>query len=283
MKVWYVTGASQGLGLILVRKLLTAGYNVAATSRNADTLKQAVGASEPERFLPLTVDLGDTNSIRQSIEETKSRFGTIDVLVNNAGYGMAGTLEETPERDIRNIIEVNLMALINVTKSVLPLMRQRGSGYILNMGSVAGFVGAPGWSVYSATKAAVAAFSEVLSLDVKEFGIQVTVVEPSGFRTGFLNEKSLALTESKIEGYQAVKETQKRYLEANGMQPGDPDKAAEIFIDLAETPDPPVHLLLGVDAYNRATSKIAGLKEEMARWQSVTESADFPKKEPIFP
>jgi short-subunit dehydrogenase len=283
MKVWYVTGASQGLGLILVRKLLTAGYNVAATSRNADTLKQAVGASEPERFLPLTVDLGDTNSIRQSIEETKSRFGTIDVLVNNAGYGMAGTLEETPERDIRNIIEVNLMALINVTKSVLPLMRQRGSGYILNMGSVAGFVGAPGWSVYSATKAAVAAFSEVLSLDVKEFGIKVTVVEPSGFRTGFLTEKSLALTESKIEGYQAVKETQKRYLEANGMQPGDPDKAAEIFIDLAETPDPPVHLLLGVDAYNRATSKIAGLKEEMARWQSVTESADFPKKEPIFP
>ena len=280
MKVWYVTGASQGLGLTLVKKLLTAGYKVAVTSRNADALKQAVGDGYPkERFLPLTVDLADTHSIQDSVEETASYFGTIDVLVNNAGYGMAGTLEETPERDIRNILEVNVMALLNVTKYILPIMREKRSGYILNMGSVAGFVGAPGWSVYSATKAAVAAFSEVLALDVKEFGIRVTVVEPAGFRTGFLTGKSLAFTESKIEGYQAVKETQKRYLEANGKQPGNPEKAAEIFIELAESPDPPLHLLLGVDAYNRAINKLEGLKAEMAHWQPVTESADFPKND----
>lgn len=275
-KVWYVTGASQGFGLALVRKLLKAGYRVAATSRNEETLKRAVGATEADCFLPLGVDLGNVDAIQASIEETISRFGTIDVLMNNAGYGMAGTLEETAEQDIRKIFDVNVLSLVNVTKCVLPVMRKQRSGYILNMGSVAGFIGAPGWSVYSATKAAVAAFSEVLALDLKEFGVKVTVVEPSGFRTEFLTKNSLAYTEVGIEGYQAVKDAQKRYLAGNGRQPGDPEKAAEIFIDLAESNDPPVHLLLGVDAYNRATNKMMGLQEEMTRWQSVTESADFP-------
>lgn len=275
-KVWYVTGASQGFGLALVKKLLSAGYRVAATSRNAETLEQAVGMTDAERFLPLGVDLGDFDVIQHSVEETKARFGTIDVLVNNAGYGMAGTLEETAEEDIRKIFDVNVLALLNVTKAVLPIMRQQRSGYIINMGSVAGFVGAPGWSVYSATKAAVAGFSEVLALDVKEFGIKVTVVQPSNFRTGFLTKNSLAFTDVRIDGYQVVKETQKRYLAGSGRQPGDPDKAAEIFIQLAESNAPPVHLLLGVDAYDRATKKVAGLQDEMTHWQAITESADFP-------
>jgi NAD(P)-dependent dehydrogenase (short-subunit alcohol dehydrogenase family) len=275
-KVWYVTGASQGFGLALVKKLLNAGYRVAATTRNEEALKRAVGLADADKFLPLVVDLGNTDAIRHSVEETKSRFGTIDVLVNNAGYGMAGTLEETTEQDIRKIFDVNVLALLNVTKAVLPIMRQRRSGYIINMGSVAGFVGAPGWSIYSATKAAVAGFSEVLALDVKEFGIKVTVVEPSNFRTSFLAGNSLVFTDVKIDGYQVVKDTQKRYMAGNGRQPGDPDKAAEIFIQLAESNDPPVHLLLGVDAYNRATRKVAGLQDEMTQWQGITESADFP-------
>jgi short-subunit dehydrogenase len=155
-------------------------------------------------------------------------------------------------------------------------MRQQRSGYIINMGSVAGFVGAPGWSVYSATKAAVAAFSEILALDVKEFGIKVTVVEPSNFRTSFLAGNSLVFTEVRVDGYQLVKDTQKRYMAGNGRQPGDPDKAAEIFIQLAESANPPVHLLLGVDAYDRATKKVSGLQDEMIHWQVITESADFP-------
>lgn len=278
-KVWFVTGASQGLGLTLVKKLLTAGYRVAATSRKAETLEQAAKPDNTKNFLPLTVDLSNTEAIQQAVDKTIAGFGTIDVLVNNAGYGMAGTLEETPEKAIKDIFDVNVMALLNVTKIVLPVMRQKQSGYIINMGSVAGFVGAPGWSVYSATKAAVAALSEVLALDLKEFGIKVTVVEPSGFRTGFLTEHSLAFTEVRIDGYQAVKDTQKRYLEGNGKQPGDPEKAAEILIDLAERNDPPLHLLLGVDAYNRAIAKVEGLKAEMSHWRSVTESADYPNKD----
>ena len=189
-KVWYVTGASQGLGLILVKKLLLAGYRVAATSRNASALREAVGLNDALNFLPLTADLNKPESIDDSIRQTLTVFGSIDVVVNNAGYGMAGTVEEITEDDIRKIFEVNVLAVIGVVKAVLPVMRKQRSGYIINMGSVAGFVGAPGWSVYSATKAAIAAFSEVLSLDVKEFGIKITVVEPSGFRNGFLTKDS---------------------------------------------------------------------------------------------
>src|SRR5882762_8110332 len=199
-KVWYVTGASQGLGLILVKKLLENGYRVAASSRNAHTLSQAVGLIDKERFLPLAVDLSNLDCIDESIQQTLATFGRIDVVVNNAGYGMAGTIEEITEQDIRNIFNVNVLATIDVVKSVLPVMRRQKSGYIINIGSVAGFVGAPGWSVYLATKAAVAAFSEVIALDVKEFGIKVTVVEPSGFRTGFLTKDSLALAATRIEG-----------------------------------------------------------------------------------
>ena len=274
-KVWYITGASQGLGLTLVKKLLASGYRVAATSRNSQALRTAVGVIDAESFLPLTVDLNNVDCIDESIQQTLTTFGRIDVVVNNAGYGMAGTVEEITEQDIRKIFDVNVLATINVVKTVLPVMRQQRSGYIINIGSVAGFVGAPGWTVYSATKAAIAAFSEVLALDVKEFGIKVTVAEPSGFRTGFLTKDSLAFTESKIDGYQAVKDTQERYLAANGKQPGDPERASAIFMQLAESEQPPLHLYLGQDAYNRASGKLATMNEELEEWKSITISADY--------
>jgi len=274
-KVWYVTGASRGLGLTLVKKLLENGYRVAATSRNAYTLSQAAGLTDKNRFLPLAVDLNNPDSIHESLQQTLAAFGRIDVVVNNAGYGMAGTVEEIGDPDIRNIFNINVFATIDVVKAVLPVMRSQKSGYIINIGSVAGFAGAPGWSVYSATKAAVAAFSEVIALDVKEFGIKVTVAEPSGFRTGFLSQHSLALTTTAIEGYEAVKNTQDRYLSSDGKQAGDPDRAAEIFIELAENPEPPMHLFLGNDAYIRAAKKLADMSEELEHWKPVTTAADF--------
>ena len=274
-KVWYVTGASQGLGLILVKKLLEKGYRVAATSRDAHTLTQAVGLIDKDRFLPLAVDLNNPDCIDESIQQTLAVFGRIDVVVNNAGYGMAGTIEETPDHDIRNIFNVNVLATIDVVKKVLPVMRNQRSGYIINIGSVAGFAGPPGWSVYSATKAAVAAFSEVIALDVKEFGIKVTVVEPSGFRTGFLTTNSLALIAPKIEGYEAVKSTQNLYLSSDGKQAGDPERAAEIFMELAESPEPPMHLFLGNDAYNRASKKLIDMSGELEQWKPMTVGADF--------
>lgn len=242
-----------------------------------ETLKQAVGLDDKSRFLALAVDLNDIDILQQSIEKTISNFGAIDVVVNNAGYGMAGTLEEIPVQKIVDIIDVNILSTINVTKQILPYFRAQKSGYFINISSVAGFVGSPGWSVYSATKAAVIAFSEVLALDVEELGIKVTVVEPAGFRTGFLSKGSLAFEETNIPEYKAVKDTQVRYLAMDGKQPGDPNKVAKIFISLAESIDPPVHLFLGADAYNRASQKIDTLKEEMVKWQPVTVCADFSK------
>ena len=154
-------------------------------------------------------------------------------------------------------------------------MRKQKSGHIINIGSVAGFVGAPGWSVYSATKAAIAAFSEVLALDVKEFGIGVTVVEPSGFRTGFLTENSLAINAIGVEGYEAVREAQQRYLAGNGKQPGDPEKAAEILITLFQNQSLPLHLYLGEDAYNRSSAKLLAMNLELEKWKDISISADY--------
>lgn len=274
-KVWYVTGASGGLGLSLVKSLLDHGYRVAATSRNAHKLSQAVGVIDKDRFLSLAVDLGNMDCIEESVQQALAAFGRIDVVVNNAGYGMSGPVEATAEQDIKDIFSINVMATINVVKAVLPALRSRRSGHIINIGSVAGWTGAAGWSVYAATKAAVAAFSEVLAQDLKAFGIKVTVVTPSGFRTGFLDEGSLSLSRSAIEGYQAVNDVQERYLAANGQQPGDPERAAGILITLAENPEPPLQLLLGADAYNRASEKLRLMQEALEKWKTITISADF--------
>jgi short-subunit dehydrogenase len=274
-KVWYVTGASQGLGLTLVKKLLAYGYRVAATSRNAQALKTAIGVIDSDRFLPLAVDLNNPDCIDESVRQTLAAFGRIDVLVNNAGYGMMGVVEETTEEHISNIFSVNVLAVMEVTKRVIPFMRKQTSGYIINIGSVAGFAGAPGWAIYSASKAAIAAFSEVLASEVKEFGIKVTVVEPSGFRTNFLTENSLVLMPNVTEGYVAVRETKKRYLATGGSQAGDPEHAAEIFIELAECTEVPAHLFLGRDAYNRAAEKIKAMSTELEEWKEVSIHADF--------
>jgi len=274
-KVWYVTGASQGLGLSLVKQLLSAGYRVAATSRSASGLQKAVGTVDRDQFLPLGVDLTDTDAIRQSIEQTVATFGTVDVLVNNAGYGMEGTVEELEEEKIQAIFQINVLATIHVTKYALPYLRKQRSGRIINISSVAGFVGAPGWSIYSATKSAVIAFSEVLALDLQELGIKVTVVGPSGFRTGFLTTNSLVSVESQIADYQSVIGTHVRYAAMNGSQDGDPEKAAALFIRLAEMSEPPLHLWLGANAFDRASEKIGSMGEEIKKWKELSLSADF--------
>jgi len=274
-KVWYITGASQGLGLSLVKQLLAAGHRVAATSRSAGELQKATGVNDTSRFLPLEVDLTNADAIRQSIEQTVAGFGAIDVVVNNAGYGMEGTVEELDEKSMRAIFEINVFATIHVTRYALPYLRKQRSGHIINISSVAGFVGAPGWAIYSATKSAVIAFSEVLALDVRELGIKVTVVGPSGFRTGFLTKNSLAITESRIADYQAVAQTQARYAAMNGKQDGDPEKAAALFIQLAENPAPPLHLWLGANALDRAGEKIESMGQELNKWRELSVSADF--------
>jgi NAD(P)-dependent dehydrogenase (short-subunit alcohol dehydrogenase family) len=249
-KVWYVTGASKGLGLALVKTLLEEGYPVAATSRYRTALTQAVGPDE--NFLPLEVDLTSEASIADSFKMTHARFGRMDVVVNNAGYGIGGTIEELAADEVAENFDVNVFATIRVIQKAMPYLRAQRSGHILNISSIAGFTGATGWAVYSAAKAAVIALSEVLAQDVSSLGIKVTAIAPGAFRTSFLSAESIAFSRNKIADYEDVRASHNRAMALDGKQIGDPGKAAEIFIQLAESANPPTLLFLGSDSYNRA-------------------------------
>lgn len=273
-KVWFVTGASKGLGLSLVNQLLKAGQYVAATSRNINELTSAVN-SNSEKFLPLTVNLSSEQSVEQAINATITQFGRIDVIINNAGYGIGGSIEELTEKETRNNFDVNVFGTLNVIRKAIPHLRAQKSGHIINISSIAGINGATGWAIYSATKAAVIAFSEVLAEDVKAFGIKVTVVAPGAFRTNFLTPESLILPKNPIGDYEEVREAHARYLKMDGAQVGDPEKAAAAMISLVSMPNPPIHLLLGNDALTRATGKLAALTSEIQTWKAITISTDL--------
>ncbi|MBJ6145486.1 SDR family oxidoreductase [Hymenobacter sp. BT559] len=273
-KTWFVTGASQGLGLALVKRLLREGHQVAATSRNKETLAQAVGNTSAA-FLPLQADLGSDASVQAAIAQTISTFGRLDVVVNNAGYGIGGSIEELTDAETRQAFDVNVFGTLNVCRQALPHLRQQGAGHIINISSIAALAGATGWAVYSATKAAVSAFTEILAQDVASFGIKATVVEPGGFRTNFLTAESLALPQQPIAAYEDVRASHARYLQLNGSQGGDPEKAAAALIEIAAEANPPLHLLLGQDAYNRATSKLEALGQNFQAWRELTLSTGF--------
>ncbi len=275
-KVWYITGASKGLGLALVKKLLNEGYRVAATSRKAEQLKKAIGSINEDQFLALEVDLTNDESIKQSIQKAQAHFGQLDVVVNNAGYGIGGSIEELSQKDVYDNFNVNVFATIKVIHHALPVMRAQKSGHIINISSIGGFAGATGWSVYAATKFAITGMSEVLAEEVRELGIKVTVVAPGGFRTEFLSAESLVMAENIISDYQSIRDSHASYNTMNGKQAGDPDKAAEVFIALAENPKPPVRLFLGSDAYTRASAKITQLGNDLEQWKDLTLSTDFP-------
>jgi NAD(P)-dependent dehydrogenase (short-subunit alcohol dehydrogenase family) len=272
--IWFVTGASQGLGLALARQLLAAGHRVAATSRSLDSLTQALGAASPT-LLPLETDLTNENSVAQAINQTINTFGGLDVVVNNAGYGIGGSVEELTDAETRQSFDVNVFGGLNVIRQALPHLRAAQAGHILNISSIAALAGATGWAIYAATKAAVSAFSEVLAQDVAPFGIKVTVVEPGAFRTNFLTPESLVFTQHPLEAYQQVRASHARYLAMNGAQAGDPEKAAAAIMQLATEPNPPVHLLLGQDAYQRATQTLHSRLQEIETWQPLTVSTGF--------
>jgi len=274
-KVWFVTGASKGLGLALVKKLLQEGYRVAATSRNRDTLAAAVGVVH-DNFLPLQADLADEKSVEKAIADTVHKFKSLDVVVNNAGYGIGGAVEELSKAEIDESFAINIFAVLNVVRKAMPQLRAQRSGHIINVSSIAGLAGATGWSVYAAVKSAVIGFSEVLAQDVAGLGIKVTVVAPGAFRTSFLTEDSLVIAQNHIEDYTDVHQSHKRYFAMDGAQTGDPDKAAEVFIQLAENPQPPVRLYLGPDAYKRAIDKLDLIRNDLETWKDVSHSTNYP-------
>ena len=278
-KVWFVTGASKGLGLTLVKKLLSNGYNVAATSRNLNDLSKAVG--EFEKFLPLSVDLMSEESVELAISKTISKFGQLDFVVNNAGYGMLGALEELSDKEARENFDVNVFGSLNVIRKALPQMRKQQSGHIFNISSIGGFSGNfPGFGIYCATKFAVAGFTESLAAEVKSLGIKATVIEPGYFRTEFLTSGSLAVPANPIDAYKEVRESQAAHQnDINNQQPGDPAKAIDVIIAAAESDDAPLHLFLGPDAYHVANAKIADVQKDMENWKALATATNFDNTE----
>lgn len=273
-KAWYITGASKGLGLALAKKLLEEGYQVAATSRNKQELVDAVGTSSPD-FLPLEVNLTSISSIQRSVQQTAERFGKLDVVVNNAGYGMGGTVEEFSNEEIQQSFSVNVFAPIYVMQAALPVFRTQKSGHIINISSIAGLSGNTGWAVYSATKSAINGLSEVLAQDLKSLGIAVTAVAPGAFRTAFLTNESLVFAEKHIEAYEDVHLSHQKYRSMNGQQVGNPEKAAKAFIDLTNMPQPPTTLHLGSDAYRRAREKLKNMERSLDEYKTISESTDY--------
>jgi NAD(P)-dependent dehydrogenase (short-subunit alcohol dehydrogenase family) len=278
-KVWFVTGASKGLGLSIVKKLLEQGYQVAATSRKLDDLNNAIG-TRSNNFLPLAVDIVSEASVEKAIAETVNHFGRLDVVVNNAGYGQLGGIEELSADEVRNNFEVNVFGLLHVVRKAMPHLRKQRSGHIFNISSIGGITGNfPGWGIYCATKFAVSGLTESLAQEAKEFGIDVTAVEPGYFRTNFLSAGSLGVPANPIEEYKAVRASQTLHQNTmDGNQDGDPDKAADALIAVAKADHAPVHLLLGADAYALATQKMDELKHEIELWKETTVSTGFLKE-----
>lgn len=276
-KVWFVTGASKGLGLSLVKKLLAHGYKVAATSRNAADLSTNVGNAPADSFLPIAMNLKDEESVGQAIAQTVSHFGQIDVVVNNAGYGLMGALEELTDAEARENFEVNVFGSLNVIRKAMPYLREQKSGHIFNIASIGGFSGKfPGFGIYCATKFAVHGFTESLAAEIEPFGVHATVVSPGYFRTDFLTADSAAVPKNEIAAYQLVRDVQNAHTgDINGNQAGDPDKAAEAMIEVANAQNPPLHLFLGQDAYDAAYKKIDAVKDDLENWKAVTTSTGY--------
>jgi len=275
-KVWFITGASKGIGLLLAQKLLAQGQRVAATSRTEAGLIKVLG-SPSENFLPLEMDLTNEKSVKNAIEITISHFKTIDVLVNNAGYGLLGTLEELTDEESRKNYDVNVFGLLNVIRNTMPYMRANKSGHIFNISSIGGYNGGfPGWGIYCSTKFAVAGLTESLAAEVKRFGVNVTLVYPGYFRTDFLTDSSLLLPENPIADYKEVRESENAHKESiNGNQPGDPEKLADALIKMSAEENPALHLFLGQDAYDMANVKIENVQQELEKWKEVSVSTGF--------
>lgn len=277
-KVWFVTGASKGLGLSLVKRLLTEGYKVAATSRDAEALRTEVGYSGDD-FLPLQVNLTDNTSVAEAITAIVAKFGTIDVVVNNAGYGQLGTLEELTDDEARKNFDVNVFGSLNVIRNVMPIFRARKSGAFFNISSIAGFLGTfPGWGIYNATKFAVAGFTEALSAEAKSLGVTATIVYPGYFKTNFLLQGSLHTAANPINDYKEARDLEVIHNEqVIGNQPGDPENAALAFIKVAEMEERPLHLFLGSDSFGMAQNKIEAVQKDLAAFESISKSTDFRK------
>jgi NAD(P)-dependent dehydrogenase (short-subunit alcohol dehydrogenase family) len=275
-KVWFITGSSRGLGRAFAEAALASGDQVAATARKVsdlDALKEKYG----EQVLSIALDVTSETQAKDTIETAIRTFGRLDVLVNNAGYGNVAPVEDTTLDDFRAQIETNLFGVIILTKAVLPYFRERGSGYIMQITSIAGRIGPIGRAPYAAAKWGVEGFSETLAKEVGPLGVKVTIVEPGGFRTDFAGT-STNLREGRPEYDATVGATVRFQRNFNGRQPGDPAKAATALLRLASMEEPPLRIVLGSDAYNSAEKNDLTKIELARKWKDLSCSTDFPQE-----
>jgi NAD(P)-dependent dehydrogenase (short-subunit alcohol dehydrogenase family) len=273
-RVWMITGTSQGFGHELVRAALQIGDAVVATSRDPQRVAAAF-KEEPERLLTVRMDLRDPSQIAAAVQAAIATFGRIDVLVNNAGHGLIGAVEEASDAEVADVHETNVFGLLRVTRAVLPHFREQRNGHIINISSIAGLIGIPGFGIYNSTKFAVEGISEALAQEVEPFGIRVTTIEPGPFRTAFLGGSLARTGRTLLEYEQTSGRTRAGAVERNGNQPGDPVRAAEAIIKVVASDNPPQHLLLGRFAYEHAIAKLDSLRREFETWRDVTLGADF--------
>ena len=271
-KTWFITGSSRGLGHSLTAAVLAAGDNVVATARNTNDLKNFV-TTYGDQVFPVKLDVTNNDEIRAAVDAAITRFGRIDVLVNNAGFGITGAAEAYTEEQVSSQLAANLYGPIEITRAVLPHMRKQHSGRILQISSVGGRRGSTGVSIYQAAKFGLGGFTEALNNEVNPLGIFVTSVEPGGFRTDWAS--SSMTFAPRVEGYENTTDKRAELFATGKFQPaGDPDKAAKVMIDLARHPKPPVHLILGSEAVKMIKQADEERIAEMEEWLPVSESTD---------
>lgn len=271
-KVWFITGASRGLGAQIARAVLVSGDSVVAAVRDPANTELA---AHP-RLQLVALDVRDERAAQAAVRAAVERFGRIDVVVNNAGYGLLAAVEEGSAAEVEGMFATNVFGLLAVTRAVLPQLRAQRSGHIINISSLGGYAAYQGWGLYGATKFAVEGITEALAQEVAPLGIHATVVEPGFFRTEFLDGSSLHRSAVVIEDYEGtVGVLRTRATELNKQQPGDPRKLAAALIQLAAAKQPPLRLPLGEDAVARIEGKNAAVAAELERWRALSESTGF--------
>ncbi len=273
-RVWFITGASTGFGRELAEQVLADGDKVVATARKPEQLAE-LGRQYPETALILPLDVMQQSAVDSAVKAALDRFGRVDVLVNNAGYGVNGAIEEVSEAEYMPMFETNVFGLLRVTRALLPQFRERKSGNIVNLSSIGGLIGTPGVGYYNASKFAVNGLSEALAGEMAPLGVHVTIVEPGPFRTDFLG-RSATIAKHQIEEYRQSAGKSREYFETQaGKQAGDPVKAVKAIIAAVAAPEPPKHLVLGKQAYDRMEARLELWKNDLAAWKDTTLGADY--------
>ncbi|AWS45184.1 oxidoreductase [Streptosporangium sp. 'caverna'] len=274
MSVWFITGASRGFGLLIAHEALARGNQVVATARRSSDIQKAL-PDAGDNLVAVDLDVTNARQATAAVQAATDAFGRIDVLVNNAGRGVLGAVEEISDEEARAVFDVNVFGTLTVQRAVLPVLRAQRSGHVINISSVGGLVGSPGWGIYGATKFAMEGFTEALSQELAPLGIRVTLVEPGYFRTDFLDASSLRTEGLVIDDYdQTAGATRRRAVDVNHAQPGDPVKAASAIVDIAEVPDPPLRLLLGMDSVTNVENKLRQVAADIETWRALSVSTD---------